>query len=143
MLLLVISIEILWTCAERGMDIFGNDLDRCIVHINNTKSNITGYQFFHIVSSHSHNTNITLSITSFPQYFCFCKNGAYNCSIESKELIVPPGKTFNILSVIGVGLFNKPVPSRAETNIKVIMTLNFAENITVVTSTKVVAMTLD
>ena len=112
-----INIDFVDSHAERGMDILGNDLDRCRVYINNTKSNITGYQFFHIVSSHYHHTNISLSITSFPRYFCFCENGAYNCSIESKELIVPPGKTFNI-SVVGVGLFNKPVPSRAETNFR-------------------------
>ena len=109
-----INIDFVDSHAEEGMDIFGNDLDRCIVYINNTKSNITGYQFFHIVSSHYHHTNISLSITSFPRYLCFCDNGAYDCSIKSKELIVPPGKTFNI-SVIGVGLFNEPVPSRTET----------------------------
>ena len=57
-----INIDVVDSHAEEGMDIFGKDLGRCRVYINNTKGNITGYQFFHIVSSHYHHTNISLSI---------------------------------------------------------------------------------
>ena len=57
-------------------------------------------------------TNTSLSISSNPHSLCFCENGALNYSINSKELIVPPGQTFNI-SVIGIGVLKIPVPSRA------------------------------
>ena len=98
--------------AEEGMDIFGNDLDTCKVYIDNTKSSISGYQFFNMVSSYYNNTTTSLSISSFPRRLCLCVDGIYDCSINTKELIVPPGQTFNI-SVIGVGYFNKPVSSKA------------------------------
>ena len=97
--------------AENGMDIYGNDLDRCRVYINNTESSILGYQFFNLVSSHNY-TSTCLSISSLTCRLCFCEKEIYNCSIKSKELIVPPGKTFNI-SVIGVGPFNRSVFSIA------------------------------
>ena len=106
-----INIDFVDSHAERGMDIFGNDLDTGKFYINNTKSNILGYQFFNMVSSYNY-TISSLSISSFPRRLCFCENGIYNCSIESKELTVPPGQTFNI-SVIGVGFFNKTVSSKA------------------------------
>ena len=93
------------------MDIFGNDLDRCRVYINNTESSILRYQFFNLVSSHNY-TSTCLSISTFPCRLCVCEKEIYNCSIKSKELIVPPGKTFNI-SVIGVGPFNRSVSSIA------------------------------
>ena len=98
--------------AEEGMDIFGNDLDTCKVSINNTKSNILGYQFFNMVSSYYNHTNISLSISSFARRLCFCEKGIHNCSKEYKKLIIPPGQTFNI-SVIGVGYFNRSVISTA------------------------------
>ena len=106
-----INIDFVDSHAEKGMDIFGNYLDTCKVYINNTKSSTLGYQFFNMVSSYNY-TNTSLSISSFPRRLCFCENGIYNCSIKSKELIVPPRKTFNI-SVIGIGYFNMPVPSKA------------------------------
>ena len=106
-----INIDFLDSHAEEGIDIFGKNLDTCKVYINNTKSSILGYQFFDMASSHNY-TSTCLSISSFPCRLCVCENGIYNCSIESKELIIPPGKTFNI-SVIGVGPFNKPVFSIA------------------------------
>ena len=64
-----------------------------------------------MVSSYYNHTTTSLSTSSFPHRLCFCENGIYNCSIESKELIVPPGQTFNI-SVIGVGYFNRSVSSK-------------------------------
>ena len=98
--------------AVEGMDIFGNDLDTCKVYIDNTKSSTLGYQFFNMVSSYYNHTTTSLSISCFPRRLCFCENGIYNCSINTKELIVPPGQTFNI-SVIGVGYFNRSVSSKA------------------------------
>ena len=110
-----INIDFVDSHAEAGMDIFGNDFDRCRVFINNTKSKISGYQFFQVVSAYYHHTNISLSIASFAHYLCFCENGAYDCSIKKIVITVPPGKTFNI-TVIGVGRFNMPVPSLAVHN---------------------------
>ena len=40
-----INIDFVDSHAENGIDIFGNDLDRCRVYINNTESSILGYQF--------------------------------------------------------------------------------------------------
>ena len=80
-------------------------------YINNNKSSTLGYEFFNMVSSYYNHTTTSLSTSSFPHRLCFCENGIYNCSIESKELIVPPGQTFNI-SVIGVGYFNRSVSSK-------------------------------
>ena len=106
-----INIDFVDSYAEEGMDIFGNDLDTCKVYINYKKSCTLGYQFFNMVSSYYNHTTTSLSISSFPRRLCICENGLYNCSIESKELVVPPGQTFNI-SVIGVGFLNRPVSSK-------------------------------
>ena len=106
-----INIDFVDSHAEEGMDIFGNDLDTCKVYINNNESSTLGYQFFNMVSSYYDHTTTSLSISSFPSRLCICENGLYNCAIESKELVVPPGQTFNI-SVIGIGFLNRPVSSK-------------------------------
>ena len=94
-----INIDFVDSHAENGIDIFGNDLDRCRVYINNTESSILEYQFFNLVSSHNY-TSTCLFITSFPCRLCVCEKEIYNCSIKSKELIVPPGKLLIYLSLV-------------------------------------------
>ena len=46
-----IHVDFVDSHAEKGMDIFGNDLDTCKVYINNNKSSTLGYEFFNMVSS--------------------------------------------------------------------------------------------
>ena len=86
-----IEIDFMNSVAEAGMAIFSDDLDICKVYVNNNQSNLLGYKFLKSVSKHYHHTNTSLSISFNPYSLCFCENGALNCSINSKELIVPPG----------------------------------------------------
>ena len=94
---------------EKGNDIFGGLLDRCIVdpyaYIGNYSKNIHGLHYVKEIAtfngrngSNLTNTELAQHITSSPVQVCFCNNNkTYDCMIKHKDLSVRRGGTFKLM----------------------------------------------